>query len=93
MRTPPKPTFRQQLWASLEPVVLILLTDIILFVIVLAALVVGFAGVAGLKALGMSPERLVILEAMHSYVYLAVASIFLLDMVAKTILEVVRKKS
>jgi len=92
MKTPPKPTFKQQLWAQLEPVALILLRDIILFIMVLAALVVGFAGVAGLKALGMPPERLKILEAMHSYAYLAVATIFLLDMVAKTILEVLRKK-
>jgi len=57
MKTPPKPTFKQRLWSSLEPVVLILLRDIILFLIVLAALIVGFVGVAGLKALGMSPQR------------------------------------
>jgi hypothetical protein len=93
VRTPPKPTFKQTLWSSLEPVLVILLRDIILFLIVLAALVVGFAGVAGLKALGMPPERTEILEALHWYAYLTVASIFLLDMVVKTILEVVRKKS
>jgi len=92
MRTPPKLTFRQKLWSSLESFLLILLRDIILFLIVLAALVVGFAGVAGLKALGMPPERVEILEAIHWYAYLAVASIFLLDMVAKTVLEVFRKK-
>ncbi len=93
MKTPPKPTFKQRLWSSLEPVVLILLRDIILFLIVLAALIVGFVGVAGLKALGMSPQRAEILETLHWYAYLIVASIFLLDMVIKTILEVARKKS
>jgi len=92
MKTPPKPTFKQKLWSSLEPVVLILMRDIILFLIVLAALLVGFVGVAGLKALGMPPQRVEILETLHWYAYLAVASIFLLDMVFKTILEVVRKK-
>ena len=92
MKTPPKPTFKQKLWSSLEPVLVILLRDITLFLIVLAALVVGFAGVAGLKALGMPPERVEFLEAMHWYAYLTVAFIFLLDMVIKTILDVVRKE-
>jgi hypothetical protein len=92
MKQPPKPTFKQKLWASLEPVILILLRDIILFLMVLAALVVGYAGVAALKALGMPPRRLEILEMVHSYAYLGIACIFLFDMVAKTILEVVTKK-
>jgi hypothetical protein len=93
MRTPPKPTFKEKLWSSLEPIVLILLRDIILFLMVLAALILGFVGVAALKALGMPPQRVEILEALHWYAYLVVASIFLLDMVFKTILEVVKKKS
>ena len=92
MKTPPKPTFKQQLWSSLEPVVLILLRDIILFLIVLAALIVGFVGVVGLKALGIPPQRVELLETLHWYAYFTVASIFLLDMVVKTILEIVRKK-
>ena len=57
MKTPLRPGFKQKLWSSLEPVLIILLRDFLLFLIVLAALVVGFAGVAGLKALGMPPER------------------------------------
>jgi uncharacterized RDD family membrane protein YckC len=93
MKTPPPPTFKQKLWSSLEPVLLILLRDIILFLIVLAALIVGFVGVAGLKALGMPPQRTEILEGLHWYAYLAVATIFLLDMVLKTILEVAKRKS
>jgi hypothetical protein len=92
MKTPPKPTFKQKLWVSLEPFVLILLRDIILFLIVFAALVIAFVGVAALKALGMPAERLDLLERAHSYAYLAVALIFLLDMVAKIILEFVGKK-
>ena len=93
MKTPPKPTFKQKLWCSLEPVLVILLRDIILFLIVFAALVVGFAGVAGLKALGMSPERLKMLELIHSYAYLGVAFMFLLDMVVKKGVEIFGKKS
>jgi hypothetical protein len=59
---------------------------------VLAALIVGFAGVAALEALGMPNERVKILEAMHWYAYLVVAFIFLVDMVFKMILEVFSKK-
>jgi len=93
MRTPPKPTFRQKLWSSLEPVLMILVRDIIFFLIVLAALVLGFVGVAGLKALGMPPERVQVLETMHFYAYLAVAFVFLVDMVGKIILEILRKRT
>lgn len=71
---------------------LILLRDILLFLIVLAALVVGYAGVAGLKALGMRPERVDLLETMHWYAYLAVAFIFLLDMVVRTVVQVLARK-
>ena len=92
MKTPPKPTFRQKLWASLEPVVLILLRDIILFFIVLAALLVGFAGIAGLKAFGMPQERLQILETMHFWAYTTVAILFLLDMVLKIFLQIFIKR-
>lgn len=90
---PPKPTFKQRLWSSLEPFLIILLRDIALFLIVLAALVLGFVGVTALKAAGMPPERTQILETMHFYAYLIVAFIFLLDMVAKVSLEVFRKNS
>lgn len=93
MRTLPKPTFKQKLWSSLEPVLIILLRDIILFLIVLAAMVVGLVGVAGLKALGMPPERVQVLETMHFYAYFAVAFVFLMDMVCKTILEILKKRS
>jgi len=67
MKKPPKPTFWQRLWASLEPSLLILLKGIALFLTILAALVVGFAGVAGLKALGMRPERAEMIETKHFY--------------------------
>jgi hypothetical protein len=92
MRTPPKPTFMQKLRASLEPVVLILLRDIILFFIVLAALLVGFAGIAGLKAFGMSEQWLQILETMHFWAYTTVEVLFLLDMVLKIFLEILIKR-
>ena len=92
-KAPPTPTFKQKLWLRLEAPVLILLTDIILFLIVLAAMIVGFSGVAGLKALGMPPERVSILETMHFYAYFLIAFLFLLDMVIKIVLELVKKKS
>jgi hypothetical protein len=92
MKTPPKPTFRQKLWPPIEPVVLILLRDIILFFIVLAALLVGFAGIAGLKAFGMSEQRLQILETMHFWAYTTVEFLFLLDMVLKIFLQIFRKR-
>jgi len=75
-----------------ERPLLILLTDIILFLVILAALLVGFLGIAGLKALGMSPARIEILETMHFYGYLTVGGIFLLDMIGKIIIEAARKK-
>jgi len=87
-----KPTFKQKLWLQLEPVLIILLRDIILFFIVLSALLVGFVGIAGLRAFGMPPERLNILETMHWYAYIAVEFLFLFDMVLKIILEISRKK-
>jgi hypothetical protein len=62
MRQPPPPTFRQKFWVSLEPLLIILLKDIVLFLIVLAALTIGFAGIAGLKALGIRPDRAEIIE-------------------------------
>ena len=92
MKTAPKPSFKQKLWSSLESAILILLRDIILFLIVLAALVVGYAGLGALKAFGMPPERLEILETLHFYAYLAVALIFFLDMVAKILLEIFKGK-
>jgi fumarate reductase subunit C len=92
MKTPPKPTFKQKLWLSLESFLLILLRDIILFLIVWAALVVGFIGVVALKALGMSTERTGVLETIHFYSYLTVAVIFLLDMVVKIVLEIFKKQ-
>jgi len=54
-------------------------------------MVVGYAGVAALKAFGMPPERLTLLEIVHSYAYLAVAVLFLLDMFAKILLETFRR--
>lgn len=87
MKPPPKPTFKQKLWSTLEPLVLILLRDIVLFLIVLAALVVVYAGVAGMKALGMRPERVEVLETMHWYAYLSVSFTFLLDMVVRIVLH------
>jgi hypothetical protein len=93
MKPTPKPTFRQQLWSSVEPFLIILLRDIILFLIVLAALLIVYAGVGALKALGMSPNRLEILEAIHYYVYLAVTIIFLIDMLIKTILTATKGKT
>ena len=92
MKAPPKPTFRQKLWPPIEPVVLILLRDIILFFIVLAALLVGFAGIAGLKAFGMSEQRLQILETMHFWAYTTVEVLFLLDMVLKIFLQIFMKR-
>jgi len=74
----------------MEPFVLILLGDILLFLMVFAALVVVYAGVAGMKALGMRPERVEVLETMHWYAYLAVAFEFLLDMVVKIIVQMFR---
>ena len=93
MKSVPKPSFKQKLWSSLKDVVLILLKDIILFMIVLAALAFAYLGIAGLKAPGMAPERCQVLEIMHFYGYMAVLCIFLLDMVLKTILEVFKKRS
>jgi len=92
MKPPPKPTFRQKLWPPIEPVVLILLRDIILFFIVLAALFVGFAGIAGLKAFGMSEQRLQILETGHFWAYTTVEVLFLLDMVLKIFLKIFIKR-
>ena len=92
MKPPPKITFRQKLWPPIEPVVLILLRDIILFFIVLAAMLVAFAGISGLKALGMSPERLQILETMHFWAYTTVEFLFLFDMIMKIVLEIFKKR-
>jgi hypothetical protein len=92
MKPPPKLTFRQKLWPPIEPVVLILLRDIILFFIVLAALLVGFAGIAGLKAFGMPEDRLQILETAHFWAYTTVEIMFLLDMVLKTFLQIFIKR-
>jgi hypothetical protein len=92
MKTPPKPTFKQKLWVSLEPMVLILLKDIALFFTVLAALLIGFAGIAGLRALGINQQRLDILETFHFWAYTATEILFLLDMVLKTVLELFRKR-
>jgi hypothetical protein len=93
MKQPSKPTFKQKFWASLEPVVLILLKDIALFFIVLAALLIGFAGIESLRAFGMREERLEVLETVHFWAYTAVEILFLLDMVLKTVLELFRKRS
>ena len=92
MKPPPKPTFRQKLWPPIEPVVLILLQDTILFLIVLAALFIVLAGIAGLKAFGMPQERLQILETVHFWAYTTVEVLFLMDMVLKIILEIFRKR-
>jgi hypothetical protein len=92
MKPPPKHTFSQKLWPPIEPVVLILLRDIILFFIVLAALLVVFVGIEGLKAFGMSPERLQILETMHFWAYTTVEYLFLLDMVLKIFLQIFAKR-
>ncbi len=93
MKTAPKPTFKQKLWASLEPYLLILIRDIILFLIVLAALVIGFGGVAGMKVLGMPPERVTILETAHFYTYLTTFCIFALDMLFKIISLLIKEQS
>jgi hypothetical protein len=92
MKPPPKPTFREKLWPPIEPVVLILVRDIILFFIVLAALLVVFVGIAGLKAFGMPQERLQILETLHFWAYTSVEVLFLLDMVLKTFLQIFAKR-
>jgi hypothetical protein len=92
MKQPPKPTFKQKLWASLEPAILILLNDIALFFIVLAALLVGYAGIGGLKAFGMPEARLQIIETVHFWAYTTVEILFLLDMILKILLELFKKR-
>jgi hypothetical protein len=92
MKPPPKPTFRQKLWPPIEPVVLILLRDIILFFIVLAAMLVVYVGTAGLKAFGMPEQRLQILETMHFWAYTTVEFLFLFDMIMKIVFEIFKKR-
>ena len=93
MKKTPQPTFNQKLWVSLEPIMLILVKDIIIFLVILATLVIVFAGVAGMKALGMRPERAEFFETLHFYAYAAVATVLGLDLLSKTIFELLGKKS
>ena len=92
MKTPPKPSFGQKLWSSVADPMLILLSDVILFLIVLAALLVGFLGITGLKAFGVRPERIELFETIHFYGYLSVEAVFICDMLFKIISESLRKK-
>ena len=91
-KPPPTPKFKEKLWTRLEPIVLILVSDIVLFLIVLAGLVIAYTGISGLRALGMRPERLDILDTIHAYAYLGVSVIFLLDMVVRSFIEVARRR-
>jgi hypothetical protein len=92
LQSPLQNKFREKLWTRLEPIVLILVSDVFLFLIVFAALVIAFTGISGLKALGMRPERLEILETLHWYAYLAVSILFSIDMLLKTILELLKAR-
>lgn len=86
-------TFKQKLWISLEPIMLILLKDIIIFAVIFATLVVVFAGVAGMKALGLRPQRAEFFETLHFYTNAAVATALCIDFFFKTILELFARKS
>jgi hypothetical protein len=92
MKKAPAPTFKDKLWTRLESIILILVTDIVLFLIVLAALLIAYAAINGLKALGMSESRLELLETIHWYAYLAVSTLFLFDMLVKTLMELFKSR-
>ncbi len=89
---PKAPSFRQRLWAEIEPAVRALLGDVALFMLLLAALTIAYLGLEGLGALGYRTERVELLETLHYWAYLAVFVMFLVDLVLKVFFYLVRKR-
>lgn len=94
MASKPKkpPTFFEKVWGPIEPTAVIVLQDIILFMMVFAALIVGAVVISILKAFGIPAERVQLLEAMHWWAYFSLAVIFLIDMIFKVISHLLRGK-
>jgi hypothetical protein len=86
MKKPPKLSFKMKLWSALEPAVIILLHDIILWLIIFAGLAIVFWGLSFLKLLGVSETWLNGFEKIHLLGSLIIAVLFVFDMVMKTVI-------
>jgi uncharacterized RDD family membrane protein YckC len=73
-------------WAEARETLKAVLIDVLLFLVVLIALAIGFIVLRGLRFAGFPEDRVLILETLHYWGYVAVFAIFLCDLLFKLIL-------
>jgi hypothetical protein len=72
-----------EIWSEHRPVFKALIADALLFLSVLCALLLCSASLHLLERAGYERSRLAFLESLHYYAYLAVWTMFLVDLILK----------
>jgi len=91
---PPAPIQRHfiiEIWQENRPIFKAVLSDVLLFVFVLAALLTCFVLLELIARAGYPQERIQTLESLHYWAYLTAFSMFLLDLLWKLILYLFRR--
>lgn len=77
--------FAASTWADIRDRMIAIVGDACLFVLMLFVLFVVFLALHAMARFGYPKERLDTFETLHYWAYLAILSIFLLDLIAKTV--------
>ena len=87
---PRTPSFSARAWEGIELKARVLCGDILLFLIAIAGLTLVFMALQGLSVLGYPPERIEILETLHYWAYVVILASFVLDLLVKIFLAMLR---
>ena len=81
----------KEIWAEKRPVFKALVADVLIFLVVLAALFLCYIALRGMEAAGYPSERIARLEQLHYWAYVGVIGLFLVDLVLKLFVLFIRK--
>ncbi len=76
-----------EIWTDSRRAIKAVGIDSLLFLSILCALLLGYAGLHSLAAMGYPPERVARMEALHYWGYLTCQGLFLIDLVWKLVLS------
>ena len=91
---PPQPIQRHfviEIWHENRPIFKAVLTDVLLFVFVLAALVTCYLLLELIARSGYPHQRVEVLESLHYWAYLIAVSMFLMALLWKLFLHLFRR--
>jgi hypothetical protein len=80
-----------EIWTENRTIFKALVTDALLFMAVLGALLVCSVALHALQRAGYNQSRLAFLELIHYYAYLIVSIMFLIDLVLKLFMHLFRR--